>query len=535
MTLPPLDIDGNGLRLEALVQVARQGRRVHLSPWARREMVRSRAWVDAAVRGELIDASGQPRVIYGVNTGYGSLSRVRIPQDRLNALSRNLLRSHAAGVGAPVAPDAARATVLLRANALSKGFSGCRPELVELLLALLNRGVVPVLPAQGSCGSSGDLAPLSHLGLLIGHAPDDPDHETGEAWVGGQRMCGRAAMAAVGLQPLVLGPKEGLAINNGAQLTTAITALTAHDAAQLTLVAEIAAAMSIEALHGVTRAFHPLVHAMRPYGGAIACAANLLSLLHGSTLVDSVPGKVQDAYSLRCTPQVLGAVRDAVGFVVRQVSVELNAVTDNPLILPDAPGDDKAFSAGMFHGEPVGMAADFLKIATAELASLSERRLYRLLTGALSDRLPPSLDDGPGIGLLALQTTAAALVSENKALSWPASVDSIPTCEDQEDHVAMSTTAARRAADVLENTRYVVGIELLCATRALAWRQADDPGLTLGRGTGAAFHLLDEALRALPHEATPAEQLAAIEPLVQGPALASAVRAVCPRLREVSL
>lgn len=507
----PVVLRGASLHLEELVEVARARRPVTLGEAARAEMSRSRAWVESVVRGELVDARGESRAIYGVNTGYGSLARVRIPAESLNTLSRNLLRSHAAGVGEPAAEDVARTTVLLRANALARGVSGCRPELVELLLALLNRGVTPVLPTQGSCGSSGDLAPLSHLGLLIAHDPADPEAETGEAFFEGERLSGREALRRAGLAPLALGPKEGLALTNGAQLTTAITALAIYDAERLLAAAELAAAMSIEALRGVRRAFLPLVHAQRPYPGAQTTAANLLALLDGSALMDAVPGKVQDAYSLRCTPAVLGAARDAARFVRGQVEVELNAATDNPLILLDAEGDDKAFSAGLFHGEPVGMAADFLKIALAEVASLSERRLYRLLTAALSDHLPSSLREArSGLGLLALQTTAAALVSENKALAWPASVDSIPTCEDQEDHVAMSTTAARRASDVLRNTQWVISVELLCGARALSLRLRGEPTLQLGAGTGAARALVEGALAHLTEDATPAEQVAAV-------------------------
>lgn len=515
-----LHVDGQRLDLRGLVEVARNRGTVALADAARLEMKRSRSWVEDAVAGRVGD--GDP--IYGVNTGYGSLARVRIPEDRLHELSRNLVRSHAAGVGAPVSRDVARATVLLRANALARGRSGCRPELVELLLELLNRGVDPWLPSQGSCGSSGDLAPLAHLALIVSHWDQDPDDETGRAWVGDELMSGRAALARVGLEPTVLGPKEGLALTNGAQVTTAITALALADSIRLVQVAEIAAALSIEALRGVTRAFHPKVHALRPYPGAVACAANLLRLLEGSELVDSVPGKVQDAYALRCTPTVLGAVRDSLRFVHQQVGVELNAVTDNPLILVDAEGDDKAFSAGMFHGEPVGIAADLLKIAVCELASISERRLYRLTTGALSVHLPASLREGPGVGLLALQTSAAALVSENKALAFPASVDSIPTCEDQEDHVAMSTTAARRAAEVVANAQRVVAIELLCAHRALTHRLKFEPGVHLGCGTYPAWVRIGEAL--VDAGETPAELVRAVEPLVSGPELEDAVEDV---------
>ncbi|MCP4806818.1 MAG: aromatic amino acid lyase [Proteobacteria bacterium] len=516
-----VSLTGQNLDLRSMVGVARRARRVGLDADSRLEMGRSRAWVEDAVAGRVGDGAA----IYGVNTGYGSLARVRIPAEKLDVLSRNLVRSHAAGVGAPLPRDVARATVLLRANALSRGRSGCRPELVELLIALLNAGIDPWLPSQGSCGSSGDLAPLAHLALIIGHDADDPDEECGSAWIGDQLLSGRQALASAGLESLSLGPKEGLALTNGAQVTTAVTALALADSIRLVQVAEIAAALSIEALRGVTRAFRPEVHAMRPYPGAVACASNLLRLLDGSELVDSVEGKVQDAYALRCTPVVLGSVRDSLRFVHQQVAVELNAVTDNPLILVDADGDDKAFSAGLFHGEPIGMAADLLKIAVSELASLSERRLYRLTTGALSVQLPASLrGDGAGVGLLALQTSAAALVSENKALGFPASVDSIPTCEDQEDHVAMSTTASRRAAEVVENAQRVVAIELLCAHRALSHRLEAEPGMTLGAGTYPAWQALSEALEGATHE-TPAELVRRIEPLVAGPALEDVVEA----------
>jgi histidine ammonia-lyase len=267
--------------------------------------------------------------------------------------------------------------------------------------------------------------------------------------------------------------------------------------------------MSIEALRGVSRAFDAGVHLLRPYAGAIACSANLRTLFGGSTLIDSWPDKVQDAYSLRCTPQVLGAVRDALRYVEAQVNVELNAATDNPLILVDAIGENKAYSAGMFHGEPVGIPMDVLKIAISELASISERRLYRLTTGNLSARLPPALarTDRPELGMMVPQTTAAALVSENKALGWPASMDSIPTCEDQEDHVAMSTTAARRAARVLDNAARVVAIELLAANAALGMRQEQEPGCTLGAGTGRAHRAIDAHLAALPADAIPSERI----------------------------
>lgn len=504
-TEAPIVLDGRSLTVDTVLAVARGGARASLAEDARALMERSLAWVQAMTHGDA--------PIYGINTGFGSLARVRIPPESTAALSRNLIRSHAAGVGPPAPAEVVRAMMLLRANALARGASGCRPALVETLLAMLAAGVIPVVPRQGSCGSSGDLAPLSHLGLVL-------FGEGGEAEHGGLRLPGPDAMRRAGIQPLTPAAKDGLAITNGAQLTTAIAALAAHDADVLLRAAEVAAAMSIEALRGVTRAFHPAVHALRPYPGAVACAARLLTLLEGSSLVNSLPGKVQDAYSLRCTPVVLGACRDTLAFGRAQVAVEINAVTDNPVMLMDEEGPDHAFSAGLFHGEPVGMAADAMRIAVAEIGSLSERRLFRLTTGSLSVRLPPALvgADRPDLGMLVPQTTAAALVSENKALGWPATMDSIPTCEDQEDHVAMSTTAAWRLRETVENSRRVVAIELLCAANALRFRLGEPSaaGVTLGAGAAVALGRVEAALEGT---RVPGEQIEAVARLISDGAL----------------
>lgn len=488
-----IELSGQGLGVADVVAVAREGARAQLAAPARAEMARSYAWVCAAREGDL--------PIYGINTGFGSLARVRIPAADSATLSRNLLRSHAAGVGEPCPDDVVRAMILLRANALARGASGCRPALVDTLCALLAQGVVPVVPRQGSCGSSGDLAPLSHLGLVV-------FGEGGEARLGGRVLPGPEAMAAAGIPTLAVEAKDGLAMTNGAQLTTAIAALAVFDAERLLRSAERAAAMSIEALLGVRRAFHPAVHALRPHPGAVVSAARILSHLEGSTLVDSMPEKVQDAYSLRCTPVVLGAARDMLAYGRGVVETEANSVTDNPVMLLDEPGDNHAFSAGLFHGEPVGIACDSMKIAVAEIASISERRLYRLTTGSLSSRLPPALAgaDRPGLGMLVPQTTAAALVSENKALAWPASVDSIPTCEDQEDHVAMSTTAAWRLREVVRNSQLVVAVELVAAARALRFRLRD-AGARLGRGTAEGLSAVEEEM--LRHE-VPGELIEAV-------------------------
>ncbi len=494
MIADTLALDGVSLSLEGFVAVARGGAPVVLAEHARVAMQRSYAWVCSMLRGD--------RPIYGVNTGFGSLARVRIDPADAATLSRNLIKSHAAGVGAPCPDDIVRAMMLLRANALSRGASGCRPALVETLLTMLARGVIPIVPMQGSCGSSGDLAPLSHLGLVV-------FGEGGEAWWRGERLAGAEAMARAGISALATEAKDGLAMTNGAQLTTAIAALAVHDMAVTVRAAEVAAAMSIEALRGVTRAFHPAVHALRPHPGAIAVAARLRSLLAGSTLTDSLPGKVQDAYSLRCAPVVIGAALDTLAYGRRVVEIEINAVTDNPVILMDEQDENLAFSAGLFHGEPVGIACDAMKIAIHEVASLSERRLYRLTTGSLSSRLPPALAgaDRPGLGMLVPQTAAAALVSENKALGWPASMDSIPTCEDQEDHVAMSTTAAWRLREVAANSRCVVAIELLCAAAALRFRLAEDTGTRLGVGAAAVLPAIE---RVVSGARTPAEQIEAV-------------------------
>ena len=483
-------LDGGSLTLASVAAVARHGAVVRLAEEARARMERSHSWVAAAAAGSLTEPDGSPMSVYGVNTGYGSLARVRISSDRIRALSWNLIRSHAAGVGPSVAVPVVRAMMLLRANALAKGASGCRPALVETLCAMLAAGVTPVVPSRGSCGSSGDLAPLAHLGLVVFCGPDGA---SGQAELNGVRMTGAEAMERAGITRLEPGPKEGLAMTNGAQLTAAITALACFDADRLVRTAEIAASLSWEALRGVSRALHPAVHQLRPFPGAIACASNLRALIEGSSLVDSVPHKVQDAYSLRCTPQVVGAVRDAVVYASRQVSVELNAVTDNPVILVDDPDPNKAFSAGLFHGEPVGFAADHLKLAMCEVGALSERRVYRMTTGLLSSRLPPALssDDTPALGLMLPQTTAAALVATNRQLAMPSSVDSLPTCEDQEDHVAMSTTAARRAEEVLGNVWKVLAIELLTAARGVRRRMEHGQGAP-GRGTSAALSVVGE-------------------------------------------
>ncbi|MEQ1505202.1 MAG: aromatic amino acid ammonia-lyase, partial [Myxococcota bacterium] len=508
-------LDGEHLTLPVVAAIARGGAVPRLAPDARTRMERSAAWVGEAAAGHLTGDDGAPLPVYGVNTGYGSLARVRIDGSQIRALSWNLIRSHAAGVGPPVPREQARAMMVLRANALAKGASGCRPALVDTLCAMLEKGVVPEIPSRGSCGSSGDLAPLAHLGLVVF---DGEGGEHGVAWFGDERLTAPEAMARAGIARLVPGPKEGLAMTNGAQLTTGIAALTCVDAQNLVACAEIAAALSFEALRATTRALHPAVHALRPFPGAVGVAADLRRLLAGSSLADSVPDKVQDAYSLRCTPTVVGAVRDALTYASGQVAIELNAATDNPLVLMDEPDANKAFSAGLFHGEPIGFACDHLKLALCELAAMSERRTYRLTTGDLSARLPPLLVDEPGLGLMMPQVAAAAAVSTARQLAFPNSADSIPTCEDQEDHVAMSTAAARRANDVLRLAEQVIAIELLCAVRGIRMRRRGEQG-RLGDGTAPVFALLAPRFGA----EAPADDIAAAVAAIRDGSLVAAV------------
>jgi histidine ammonia-lyase len=436
--------------------------RVRLSAAARGRMERSRAVVEAALR--------EGRVVYGVTTGFGELKDRHIPRDQVRALQINLLRSHAAGVGAPAPREVVRAMLLLRAASLALGFSGCRPEVVEALLLLLEHDVTPVVPLQGSVGASGDLAPLAHLSLvLIGE---------GEAWLGDRRMPAALALRGAGLQPLSLEAKEGLALINGTQLSTAIATLALADAQRVWEAAVATAALSTEVLLGSFKPARAQVQALRPYPGAIETARRLIAYAEDSALVASHAdcGRLQDPYSLRCAPQVLGASWDLIAHVEQQLDVEINSVNDNPLVFADT-GD--VVSAGLFHAQPVGMSADCLKIAVAEIASLSERRIDRLLVGG--DGLPIALAGSPGIesGYMLAQYTAAALVSENKVLAHPASVDSIPTGGGLEDHVSMAPIAARHARAVVENASRVVALELLCACRALEYRRP----LTAGQGS----------------------------------------------------
>jgi histidine ammonia-lyase len=444
-------LDGHSLTLDDLVAIAHRDARVSLSDSAREQVRAARRVVDQAAE--------QDAPVYGINTGFGNFANVRIPHDSLAELQLNLLRSHAAGVGDPLPEPVVRATMALRANVLAKGFSGIRVETLDLLLALLNRRVHPLVPSRGSVGASGDLAPLAHLALVV--------IGEGEVWHSGVREPAAAALARAGLAPATLAPKEGLALINGTQPSTALLGLTLAGALGLARSADIAAALSIDGLQGSSKPFDPRIHDARGLAGQKIAADNLRHLLTDSAINVSHAncGRVQDAYSMRCAAQVHGAAREAFAFVRRIFDAEANAATDNPMVFAAA---NEIVSGGNFHGAPVSVAADVLCLGLAQLATISERRSDRLVNPS-SSGLPAFLTRHGGLqsGLMMAQVTAAALTAELKTLAHPASVDTIPTSGNTEDHVSMSMSAALKAARVLELARQVVAVEVLCACQAI--------------------------------------------------------------------
>ncbi len=451
-------INGNDLTFEQLYEVVFGGAEVTLDPAARAPMEASRAVIERL--------AGSSTTAYGVNTGFGELSEVRISADQIRQLQLNLVRSHACGVGPPLSEAETRAVVLLRANALAKGLSGVRPIVVEVLCAMLNRRVHPVIPAQGSVGASGDLAPLAHLAqVVIGE---------GEALADGQKLQGGEALRRAGIAPLALEAKEGLSLLNGTQGMLALLVLALREAQVLADTADVAAALSLDALRGSPAAFDERIAQARPYPGQATSARNLLRLNRGSQIRESHRSaerdpRVQDAYSLRCAPQVHGAARDVLARVRETAAVELNSATDNPLVFAQgALGHGEVISGGNFHGQPLAMAADQLAVALATLAGISERRIDRM-TNPHTSLLPAFLTADPGLnsGFMLAQVTAAALASETKALAVPHSVDSIPTSGDQEDYVSMGMSAARRLRPMLDNLRHILAIELLSACQGI--------------------------------------------------------------------
>jgi histidine ammonia-lyase len=432
--------------------------------------------------------------VYGINTGFGIFAEQRIPNSDSAKLSRNLILSHAVGTGEPLAEEIVRAAILVRANTLAKGFSGVRLEVVETLIALLNKKVTPIVPSQGSLGSSGDLGPLSHLALVFTTDEKDLDEESGEAMYEGQHLSGKEAMRQAGIPRLILGPKEGLALNNGATFSAAIAALVVYDAETLMQVSDLSLAMTLEAVMGCSAAFDPRLHAARGQVGQQRVAEKIRQITKGSHLIDAY-GRIQDAYSLRCAPQVQGIGWETLSFVTQVIQREINAATDNPLLFD--PGI--AVSGGNFHGEPVGVVMDFLGISLTEIASISERRVFRLTDGHLNAELPPMLvdkssDAGLNSGLMMPQYTAASLVLENQTLATPDSVHSLPTSAEQEDHNANSMTAARHTRAITANTAHVLAIELYTAARAIDLRRRQHPDTVLGEGTRRVYNTLREAV-----------------------------------------
>ena len=453
--MAPILIDGDRLTLDQLEKIVYAQNPVGISGDARAKIDSARALVDKVVR--------ENRLAYGITTGVGKLSDVRIDPAQNRELQVNLVRSHSVGVGEPLSEHETRAMMLLRANSLSKGYSGVRADVVLMLCEMLNRGVHPVIPSQGSVGASGDLAPLAHLALvLIGE---------GEAYFQGKHLAGAQALQQAGLKPLTLEAKEAISLINGTQAMLAVGALALITADRLAATADVISAMSLDALRGTDVAFDERIHAARPHPGQVKVAANLRRLIAGSRIRESHKecGRVQDAYSMRCIPQVHGAVLDTLEFCRRTFTIEMNSAVDNPLVFAQKNGEGDIISGGNFHGEPLAFALDYLAVALSALAGISERRIERLVNPGLNEGLPPFLaaDAGLNSGFMMPQVTAAALVSENKVLAHPASVDSITTSGNKEDYVSMGMAAAIKLKKVVANTTHVLAIEACAAAQAL--------------------------------------------------------------------
>ncbi|MTI68812.1 MAG: histidine ammonia-lyase [Firmicutes bacterium] len=469
-------INGNDLTIEDVVNVSRKYYQVELSKEAKKKVNESRKLVDKFVDEE--------KVVYGITTGFGKFSDVFISKEEAKRLQRNLIFSHSCGVGDALDEEIVRAIMLLRANALAKGNSGIRLSTIETLISMLNKKVHPIIPEKGSLGASGDLAPLSHMVLvMLGE---------GEAIYNGERLPGKKAMDNANIETIELTSKEGLALINGTQVMTAIGLLTINDAINLSKMADITASLTIEALNGITNPYDEKIHNLRRHKGQIDTAKNLLTILDNSKMTTKQGElRVQDAYTLRCIPQIHGASKDALNYVKERIEIEINSVTDNPLIFPE---EEEVISGGNFHGQPMALPFDFLAIAISELANTSERRLERLVNPSLSG-LPAFLVEKGGLnsGFMIVQYSAASLVSENKVLAHPASVDSIPSSANQEDHVSMGTIAARKAREILDNTTKVLSMELLAACQAIDLRGNEG----LGKGTNKAYTKVRETIEKL--------------------------------------
>jgi len=509
--LEPLLISGENLAVDDVVAVA-DGRTVTLDPATLPAIERSRTAVEQLVN--------EGQIAYGITTGFGRFKDRLISPDQVKQLQLNLLRSHAAGVGPHLDEKVVRAMLLVRANTLAKGFSGVRPDVVQLLLAMLNNGVHPRIPAQGSLGASGDLAPLAHLALvLVGE---------GEAMVRGELLDGRAALQKANLDPLELEAKEGLALLNGTTFMVGLGALLVRRAINLALTADVAACMSLEALHGTGRAYDGRVHEVRPHPRQIDCAAFLRAIITDSQFLRSGdPNNVQDPYTLRCVPQVHGAVRDAIAYAEWVINIELNAVNDNPIIFVDeASGQIDVVSAGNFHGEPIALAMDYMKLALTELGNMSERRVARLVDADSNGGVLPMFlteDGGLESGLMIAQYTAAALASENKVLAHPASADTIPSSANVEDHVSMGAAAGRHTAHVLDHVETIVAIELMAAAQGVDFRRRALGVDKMGTGTAVAYDLIRAKVPFLTGDVVLAGHIEAVRQLVAAGTIKTAV------------
>ncbi len=502
-TMKTISLGVEGMTLENLIAIARSGAKVQLTADAEKQIQKSRHLIERWVQDE--------KRIYGITTGFGALSDVAISKADTRVLQKNILMSHAAGVGSPFDEETVRAILALRIKDLARGHSGIRLSTVQQLVALLNWGVCPLVPEKGSVGASGDLAPLAHLSLvLLG---------LGEAVFKGQRLSGRQALSKCGMKPLQLEAGEGLALVNGTQVMTAIGGLAVYDAGLLAKLTDIAAAMSLEVLMGSRTEFDPKIHQARPHPGQAAAADNMARITQNSEIITSHEdcARVQDAYTLRCSPQVHGATRDAIRYCHRVIETEMNSATNNPLVFAET---EEFLLGGNFHGQPVAMAMDFLGIAVAELADISERRIERLVNPKLSG-LPAFLVDDGGLnsGLMLAQYTAAALVSENKVLCHPASIDSIPTSANKEDHVSMGTISARKCREITSNAEDVIAIELLSAAQALDLFTNMKPG----EGTLAAYQAIRKTVSHLDKDRIISTDIAAVKQLMRSGKILRAV------------
>lgn len=497
-------IDGNSLTLEDIVNVAYKGYEVSLSSEAKERVIESRKIVDDIVENS--------KVVYGITTGFGKFSDVTITHEDCKTLQRNLIVSHACGYGSLFPKEIVRTIMLLRANALSKGYSGIRLETLETLIEMLNKNVHPCIPEKGSLGASGDLAPLSHMVL--------PMLYEGEAEYNGEILSGKAAMEKANINLVQLTAKEGLALINGTQVMTAVGSIALIESIKLIKASDLTAALTMEALRGIENAFYPQIHTIRPHKGQMVTAENILRLINGSNLITKQGElRVQDAYTLRCIPQVHGASKDALNYVKEKIEIEINSATDNPIVTTE--GD--VISGGNFHGQPMALAFDFLGIAVAELANISERRLERLINYQLND-LPAFLVKKGGLnsGFMITQYAAASLVSENKVLAHPASVDSIPSSANQEDHVSMGTIAARKSLTIAQNVKRVLATELMAACQAIDFRQ----DFKLGIGTNEAYKKVREKIAFIEEDKVMYKELDKCTELINNGSLLDAVEKV---------